>query len=92
MAPTQNVELADLPSEIINNDQSPLTQGDDWKSGFSQWLGEVYQSNSENMLKIIEPTLDKVMIDFALEKTGGKKQEAYGTACRQPDGSWQLQN
>ena len=28
------------------------------------------------MLEIIEPALDKVMIDFALEKTGGKKQEA----------------
>ena len=76
MAPTQNVKLEDLPGEIISNNESPLTQGDDWKSGFSQWLGEVYQSNSENMLEIIEPTLDKVMIDFALEKTGGKKQEA----------------
>jgi two-component system nitrogen regulation response regulator GlnG len=76
MAPTQNVELEDLPGEIITNNESPLTQGDDWKSGFSQWLSEIYQSNSENMLKIIEPTLDKVMIDFALEKTGGKKQEA----------------
>ena len=76
MAPTQNVELEDLPGEIISNNESTLTQGDDWKSGFSQWLGEVYQSNSENMLEIIEPALDKVMIDFALEKTGGKKQEA----------------
>jgi len=28
------------------------------------------------MLEIIEPELDKVMIDFALEKTGGKKQDA----------------
>ena len=23
---------------------------------------------------------------------GGQSQRAYGTACRQPDGSWQLQN
>lgn len=23
---------------------------------------------------------------------GGEKQQAYGTACRQPDGSWQIQN
>ena len=23
---------------------------------------------------------------------GGEKQQAYGTACRQPDGSWQVQN
>ena len=76
MAPTQNVKLEDLPGEIISTEQSPQSQDDGWKSGFSQWLGEIYKSNSENMLEIIEPTLDKVMIDFALEKTGGKKQEA----------------
>ena len=76
MAPTQNVKLEDLPGEIISTEQSPQSQDDGWKSGFSQWLSEIYKSNSENMLEIIEPTLDKVMIDFALEKTGGKKQEA----------------
>jgi two-component system, NtrC family, nitrogen regulation response regulator GlnG len=76
MAPTQNVELEDLPAEIISNDQSLQVQSDNWQSGFSQWLVQVYQSNPENMLEIIEPILDKVMIDFALEKTGGKKQEA----------------
>jgi two-component system nitrogen regulation response regulator GlnG len=76
MAPTQNVKLEDLPGEIISTEQSTQSQDDGWKSGFSQWLGEIYKSNSENMLEIIEPTLDKVMIDFALEKTGGKKQEA----------------
>ena len=76
MAPTQNVKLEDLPAEIINNDQSSLTQNVVWQSGLSQWLGEIYHSNSENMLKIVEPELDKVMIDFALKKAGGKKQEA----------------
>ena len=76
MAPTQNVKLEDLPGEIISSDQPSQIPGDDWQSGFSQWLSEIYQSKSENMLEIIEPTLDKVMIDFALEKTGGKKQEA----------------
>ena len=76
MAPTQNVKLEDLPTEIISNEQSPQTQINDWQTGFSQWLGEVYQSNPENMLETIEPELDKIMINFALEKTGGKKQEA----------------
>ena len=76
MAPTQNVNLEDLPTEIISNEQSPQTQINDWQTGFSQWLGEVYQSNPENMLETIEPELDKIMINFALEKTGGKKQEA----------------
>ena len=76
MAPTHNVKLEDLPKEIIDSEKSPELVNDDWESGFSHWLGEIYQSNSENMLEIIEPALDKVMINFALEKTGGKKQDA----------------
>ena len=76
MAPTRHVKLEDLPKEIIDSEKSPELVNDDWESGFSQWLGEIYQSNSENMLEIIEPALDKVMINFALEKTGGKKQDA----------------
>ena len=76
MAPSQNVKLEDLPGEIINNDQLTKTENDNWQLGFSQWLGEIYQTNSENMLEIIEPELDKVMIDFALKKTDGKKQDA----------------
>ena len=76
MAPTHNVKLEDLPKEIIDSEKSPELINDDWESGFSKWLGEIYLSNSENMLEIIEPALDKVMINFALEKTGGKKQDA----------------
>ena len=76
MAPTHNVKLEDLPKEISDSEKSPELINDDWESGFSQWLGEIYLSNSENMLEIIEPALDKVMINFALEKTGGKKQDA----------------
>ena len=76
MAPTHNVKLEDLPKEIIDSEKSPELINDDWESGFSQWLGEIYLSNSENMLEIIEPALDKVMINFALEKTGGNKQDA----------------
>ena len=76
MAPTHNVKLEDLPKEIIDSEKSPELINDDWESGFSQWLGEIYLSNSENMLEIIEPALDKVMINFALEKTGGKKKDA----------------
>ena len=76
MAPTQNVNLEDLPTEIINTDQLDKVDNENWQSGLSNWLSEIYQSNSKNMLEIIEPELDKVIIDFALEKAGGKKQDA----------------
>ena len=76
MAPTPNVKLEDLPAEITEQEQV-LERGDaQWQAGFIEWLEEIYQSNSENMLELIEPTMDKIIIDFALEKTGGRKQEA----------------
>ena len=52
---------------------APVRIKSELPTGLRSWGN---QSNSENMLEIIEPALDKVMIDFALEKTGGKKQEA----------------
>jgi two-component system, NtrC family, nitrogen regulation response regulator GlnG len=76
MAPTQSVKLEDLPNDVINR-ELPLENADsNWQTGYSQWLEEIYQSNPENMLELIEPTIDRLMIDFALHKTGGKKQEA----------------
>jgi len=76
MAPTDNVKLEDLPKEILEEKLLSQNSHFNWEAGFSQWLGEVYQSSPENMLGLIEPTLDKLMIDFALEKTNGKKQDA----------------
>jgi two-component system nitrogen regulation response regulator GlnG len=76
MAPTDNVKLEDLPKEILEEKLLLQNSHPNWEAGFSQWLGEVYQSSPENMLGLIEPTLDKLMIDFALEKTNGKKQDA----------------
>ena len=76
MAPTQSVKLEDLPNDV-SNQELPLENTDsNWQVGYSQWLEEIYQSNPENMLELIEPAIDKLMIDFALNKTGGKKQEA----------------
>ena len=76
MAPTENVKLEDLPKEILEHKLSPKSISSNWEAGFEQWLTEIYQSNPENMLELIEPTMDKLIIDFALEKTQGKKQEA----------------
>ena len=76
MAPTDNVKLEDLPKEILNEGSSAEKKSSTWEVGFSQWLADIYQSNPENMLEVIEPALDKLMINFALEKTKGKKQDA----------------
>ena len=41
MAPTQNVNLEDLPAEIINTDQPDKVDNENWQSGLSNWLSEI---------------------------------------------------
>ena len=35
-----------------------------------------HENYSDNLLKRIEPEIDKAMIEFALDKSSGKKQDA----------------
>ena len=75
MAPSQNIGVNDLPSEILEN-KSTMKPTSDWTSGFKSWLEDLHDNYNDNLLKRIEPEIDKAMIEFALDKSSGKKQDA----------------
>ena len=75
MAPSQNIGVNDLPSEVLEN-KSTIKPTSDWISGFKSWLEDLHDNYSDNLLKRIEPEIDKAMIEFALDKSSGKKQDA----------------
>jgi len=75
MAPSQNIGVNDLPSEILEN-KSTIKPTSDWTSGFKSWLEDLHDNYNDNLLKRIEPEIDKAMIEFALDKSSGKKQDA----------------
>ena len=76
MSPTQNIKVEDLPNEIKDFDNLEDDLPTDWEKGFSIWLKNLSNSKDSNLLDIVGPKLDKVLIKTALEKTNGRKNDA----------------
>ena len=76
MSPTQNIKVEDLPNEIKDFDNLEDDLPTDWEKGFSIWLKSLSNSKDSNLLDIVGPKLDKMLIKTALEKTNGRKNDA----------------
>ncbi|MFZ5929775.1 MAG: RT0821/Lpp0805 family surface protein [Pseudomonadota bacterium] len=68
-------------------ERSPSGQSTTWRNPDSGNYGTytpqpAYQTASNQTCREFQQTIT----------VGGKQQSGYGTACRQPDGSWQIQN
>jgi len=75
MAPGQVVQIDDLPTELANgSDES--SRHDDWQQLFRQWASAKALSGQEGALSDIIPRVERLLMEVALEKTAGKRQEA----------------
>ena len=75
MTPTQNVKVEDLPEEIKDN-QMIEAPSSSWEDGFNSWVKNVALSVEKDLLDIVNPKIEKIIIKAALEKANGKKSEA----------------
>ena len=75
MTPTQNVKVEDLPEEIKYNQMIEVPSSS-WEDGFNSWVKNVALSVEKDLLNIVNPKIEKIIIKAALEKANGKKNEA----------------
>ena len=75
MTPTQNVKVEDLPEEIKDN-QMIEAPSSSWEDGFNSWVKNVAMSVEKDLLDIVNPKIEKIIIKAALEKANGRKNEA----------------
>jgi two-component system nitrogen regulation response regulator GlnG len=75
MTPTQNVKVEDLPEEIKDN-QMIEAPSSSWEDGFNSWVKNIALSVEKDLLDIVNPKIEKIIIKAALEKANGKKNEA----------------
>ncbi|OUR74415.1 nitrogen regulation protein NR(I) [Methylophaga sp. 41_12_T18] len=75
MAPGQIVQIDDLPAELANGNDESANQND-WKQLFRQWAATKVLSGQEGALADIIPQVEQLLMEVALEKTAGKRQEA----------------
>ena len=75
MSPGQEIHLEDLPPELRTR-QSSSSSGDDWKAPLRHWAEKRLDSGDTDILNEVVPEFERLMIEVALNKTGGHRQEA----------------
>jgi two-component system nitrogen regulation response regulator GlnG len=64
-----------VPEEIKDN-QMVEAPSSSWEDGFNSWVNNVATTIENDLLDIVNPKIEKIIINAALEKTNGKKNEA----------------
>jgi two-component system nitrogen regulation response regulator GlnG len=75
MASSQEVHIKDLPPELLESDE-PREQGEDWQLSLRNWARKRLLQGHEALLDEVTPAFETIMIETALEQTGGRKQDA----------------
>ena len=75
MSPGQEIHLEDLPPELqVRHEVS--SSDEDWTAPLRRWAEHRLGRGDENLLGVAEPEFERIMIETALKKTGGHRQEA----------------
>jgi len=81
MASGQEVFIADLPSEITEEQSSAIShaspnQNGDWRGQLKTWTAQQLASGHSDILAEAMPDFERIMLQTALEYTQGHKQDA----------------
>ncbi|MFW5431912.1 MAG: nitrogen regulation protein NR(I) [Methylophilaceae bacterium] len=75
MAPGQNVDVADLPPELKENDAKSTSQNA-WQDVLAQEVADALNRGETGILEPITKDFERVMITKALQHTNGRRIEA----------------
>ena len=75
MASSRTILIEDLPAELQSE---PAAAGNsDWESGLEIWANQLLDNpDAEPLLDTALPRFERIMINAALRKTGGRKKDA----------------
>ncbi len=74
MAPDREIHAGDLPPELVGTSVPDATS--DWESSFKQWVEGCFARGESGLLQRAVPAFERIMIQAALNKTGGRRQDA----------------
>jgi two-component system nitrogen regulation response regulator GlnG len=76
MASGREIHLEDLPPELQRSDDESVPVGGDWRTALRSWVRSSLASGKLGLLDTAMPEFETIMIQTALEHTGGRKQDA----------------
>lgn len=75
MASGQDVHIEDLPPELHLGEAAESVAGD-WQLSLRSWAREALDQGKSALLDEAMPAFETIMIEVALEQTGGRRQDA----------------
>jgi len=76
MASGKEVHMDDLPSELSERRESLATSGPNWEGSLKRWAEQKLASGEEAILEQATPAFERIMIEAALARTSGRRQDA----------------
>jgi two-component system, NtrC family, nitrogen regulation response regulator GlnG len=74
MAPGREVHADDLPQELRSGNRA--ANDADWQTVLSGWADHCLAHGESDLLSRAVPTFERILIECALKKTGGRRQDA----------------
>ena len=77
MAASRDVHMSDLPPEVLtDNVEKAETSDQNWEMSLRHWAEKQFSAGQNNLLDDVLPKIERIMIETALAKSAGKRQEA----------------
>ena len=77
MAAGREVLLSDLPTELLQrHEEMPVDVAESWHEQLAGWANRQLAEGQSNVLRQALPLFESIMIEAALQHTGGRKAEA----------------
>jgi len=76
MSPAKIVQIDDLPSELMTEASVEVKGSGSWQILFKQWAAQKALTGQDGTLSDVVPMVEQLLMEVALEKTAGKRQEA----------------
>ena len=78
MASGQEVVMDDLPSELLEHEEEKTIIHDNWEKALAHYADQCLAAGADNLLNELAPRFEAILLQAALNKTGGRKVEAAG--------------
>ncbi len=75
MAPSQDIRIDDLPPELRATDGEPGT-AEKWQDGLRRLIEQSLVRGESNILELLNPEFERILLQAALNHTRGHKQDA----------------